>query len=253
MDDPPKRSFVTGEIDVKTLIAFVFGAIFIITILVFTAVVKDPSPTEVWTYRIILALAAAGVAAILPGFIDIKYKGFVQAGGAIGVFVLILLAFPAPDPTPKPAPAKAEAQASSEQVGQEIVWPTEDPDFVARKYVELVDEGKFLEAYEAVDKTMGIPWATFEASYKAGHLPLGAAVDRRQTGAKREIDPPGRPKGGYAIVTYQTKFANETKCREEVVSLRAMPDKVWRVSKHESSPQQVDCIGLEPAPQTAKD
>jgi hypothetical protein len=246
MDDPPKRSFVTGEIDVKTLIAFVFGAIFIITILVFTAVVKDPSPTEVWTYRIILALAAAGVAAILPGFIDIKYKGFVQAGGAIGVFVLILLAFPAPDAARKPASPNPDAQAA-----QEIVWPTEDADFAARKYVDLVDNGKFVEAYESVDKSMGVPWATFEATYKTGLVPLGAVVDRRQTGAKREMDTPGRPKGGYAIVTYQTKFANEARCREEVVTLRAMPDKTWSVSKHESSPQQVDCIGLGPAPPTA--
>jgi hypothetical protein len=245
MEDPPKRSFVTGEIDVKTLIAFAFGAIFIITILVFTAVVKDPSPTEVWTYRIILALAAAGVAAILPGFIDIKYKGFVQAGGAIGVFVLILLAFPAPETKPQVAPTPAPETAKVETTTpQAVVWPTEDPDFVARKYVELVDNGKYLEAYEQIDKSIGMPWATFEASYKAGHTPLGAAEDRRQTGAKRELDPPGKAKGAYALVTYQTKFAKEDKCREEVVELRAMPDNSWSVAKHESSPSQVDCIGL---------
>jgi len=250
MEDPPRRSFVTGEIDVKTLIAFVFGAIFIITILVFTAVVKNPSPTEVWTYRIILALAAAGVAAILPGFIDIKYKGFVQAGGAIGVFVLILLAFPAPETKPESSPAPAPGKADA-ATSQEVVWPTADPEFAALKYVDLVDRGKFLEAYEQVDNSMGISWTTFESSYKAGHLPLGAAEDRRQTGEKREIDPAGRPKGGYVIVTFQTKFANEAKCREENVSLRAMPDRTWRISKHEASPQQVDCIGLTPAPAPA--
>jgi hypothetical protein len=254
MDDPPRRSFVTGEIDVKALIAFVFGAIFIITILAFATIVKDPSSTAIWTYRVILALAAGGVAAILPGFIDVKYKSFVQAGGAVGVFVLVLMAFPTPSPAPeKSAATEKAAEAPSQASSQQIVWPTEDPDFVARKYVELVDSGKFLEAYEQVDKTTGIPWATFEAAYKAGHVPLGATVDRRQTGAKREIDPAGKPKGGYAIVTYQTKFANEARCREEVVTLRAMPEKVWRISTHESLPQQVDCIGLEPAAPTRKD
>lgn len=249
MEDPPKRSFITGEIDVKALIAFVFGAIFIITILAFATLVKDPSSTAIWTYRVILALAAGGVAAILPGFIDVKYKSFVQAGGAIGVFVLVLMAFPTPSAGPeKPAAtekaAEAPAQAASPAASQAIVWPTEDPDFVARKYVELVDNGKYLEAYEQIDKSIGMPWATFEATYKAGHAPLGVAEDRRQTGAKREIDPPGKAKGGYAIVTYQTKFAKEAKCREEVVALRAMPDNSWRVAKHESSPQLVDCIGL---------
>lgn len=206
---------------------------------------KDPSSTAIWTYRVILALAAGGVAAILPGFIDVKYKSFVQAGGAIGVFVLVLLAFPTPSPAPEKAPATAKAaEAPVQPASEAIVWPSEDPDFVARKYVDLVDGGKFLEAYEQVDKTTGIPWATFEAAYKAGRVPLGATVDRRQTGAKREIDPAGKPKGGYAIVTYQTKFANEAKCREEVVTLRSMPEKTWRVSTHESAPQQVDCIGL---------
>jgi hypothetical protein len=239
MEEPPRRSFITGEIDIKALIAFVFGAIFIITILVFATVVKTPSPAEIWTYRVILALAAAGVAAILPGFIDIKYKTAVQAGGALGIFVLVLLMFPAPEA----AAPKAEATPPSDQV-QDVVWPTEDPGFAARKYVDLVDNGKYLEAYEAVDKTMGVPWASFEASYKAGRSPLGAVVDRRQTGEQRTVDPPGRPKGGYVRVTYQTKFASESKCREEAVWLRAMPDKTWRMSTHDSSPQQVDCIGL---------
>ncbi len=242
MEDPPKRSFITGEIDVKALIAFVFGAIFIVTILAFATIVKDPSSTAIWTYRVILALAAGGVAAILPGFIDVKYKSFVQAGGAIGVFVLVLMAFPTPKPAPeKPVAAEKTADA---QPSQETVWPTEDPGFAARKYVELVDNGKYLEAYEVVDRTMGTPWASFESAYKAGRAPLGAVVDRRQTGEQRTIDPPGRPKGGYVKVTYQTKFANEQKCREEVVWLRGMPDKTWRMSTHDSSPQQVDCIGL---------
>lgn len=244
MEEPPKRSFITGEIDIKALIAFVFGAIFIITILVFATVVKTPSPAEIWTYRVILALAAAGVAAILPGFIDIKYKTAVQAGGALGIFVLVLLMFPAPETAATKAEApKAETAPPADQA-QDVVWPAEDPGFAARKYVDLVDNGKYLEAYAFVDKSMGSPWASFESAYKAGRAPLGPVIDRRQTGELRLVDPAGKPKGGYVTVTYQTKFTNEPKCREEVVMLRAMPDKTWGVSTHDSSPQQVDCIGL---------
>lgn len=241
MEEPPKRSFITGEIDIKSLIAFVFGAIFVITILVFTAVVKSPSPAEIWTYRVILALAAAGVAAILPGFIDIKYKTAVQAGGALGIFVLVLLMFPAPASTPAKA---VSAPPAAPAVSEAVVWPTEDPEFAARKYVDLVDNGKLLEAFESADKAAGYAWGSYEASYKAGRIPLGAVVDRRQTGSQRTQNPSGKPKGAYALVTYQTKFANDQKCRAEVVSLRATPEKTWRVFGHESSPVQVDCIGL---------
>jgi len=239
MEDPPKRSFITGEIDIKTLIAFAFGAIFIISILVFTALVKDPRPAEIWTYRVILALAAAGVAAILPGFIDIKYKSIVQAGGAVGVFVLVLLVFPAPSPTPDPAPTKAAATSP-----EDFVWPTEDPEFAARKYVDLIDNGKFLDAFGSVDMAAGYAWSSFETSYKAGRAPLGSVVDRRQTGSRRTFDPSGKPKGAYAFVSYQTKFSNDQKCREETVSLRATPTRTWRVFGHESSTIQIDCIGL---------
>jgi len=241
MEEPPKRSLITGEIDVKTLIAFGFGAIFIISILVFTAVVKDPSPAEIWTYRVILALAAAGVAAILPGFIDIKYKSVVQAGGALGVFVLVLLVFPAPEPTSAPAPAATKAVESS---AEDFVWPTEDPEFAARKYVDLIDNGKFLDAFGSLDMAAGFAWSSFETSYKAGRAPLGAVVDRRQTESRRAFDPSGKPKGGYAFVSYQTKFSKDQKCREETVLLRATPAKTWRVFGHVSSTSQVDCIGL---------
>lgn len=242
MEDPPKRSFVTGEIDVKALIAFVFGAIFIVTILVFTAVVKDPSPTAIWTYRVILALAAGGVAAILPGFIDVKYKTFVQAGGAIGVFVLVLVAFPAPKP--EAALPKAEAPAKAETAADELAWPTDDPEFLARKYIDLIDSNKLVEAFETVDPTVGFRWSSFEASYKAGRTPLGAVVDRRQTESKRGVDPPGKPKGAYAFVAYQTKYANDKKCWDEVVVLRVTPEKTWRVAGHEFLPAKTDCIGF---------
>jgi len=239
MEEPPKRSLITGEIDIKTLIAFGFGAIFILSILVFTAVVKNPSPAEIWTYRVILALAAAGVAAILPGFIDIKYKSVVQAGGALGIFVLVLLVFPAPSPVAAPGPVKA-AEASAD----DFVWPTEDPEFAARKYVDLIDNGKFLDAFGSLDMAAGFAWSSFETSYKAGRAPLGEVVDRRQMESRRAFDPSGKPKGAYAFVSYQTKFSKDQKCREETVALRATPPKTWRVFGHISSTSQIDCIGL---------
>jgi hypothetical protein len=42
-----------------------------------------------------LALAAAGVAALIPGFIDVKYKGLIRAGGALAVFVVVFFLPPA--------------------------------------------------------------------------------------------------------------------------------------------------------------
>ena len=92
-DAGPSR--IVGSIDIKILLAFVFAVVFALALLVFTTFVRDPSEAAVWTYKVILALAAAGFAAVLPGFLDVRYKGVVQAGGALAVFVVVLLLYPA--------------------------------------------------------------------------------------------------------------------------------------------------------------
>jgi hypothetical protein len=64
--------------------AFLAVAIVIIT------AIPCPSEPQFQFYKIILALSVAGVASILPGFMRIRYKGYVSAGGAMAVFVFVL-------------------------------------------------------------------------------------------------------------------------------------------------------------------
>ena len=56
-----------------------------------------PRPTDFQytVFRIILALSAAGVGAVIPGFIEAKIKTILQAGGAIAVFVVVYFFDPA--------------------------------------------------------------------------------------------------------------------------------------------------------------
>jgi hypothetical protein len=54
-----------------------------------------PTPSQYETFKIVLALAAAGVAAFVPGFLQVQVSGLVRAGGAIAVFVLIFMRTPA--------------------------------------------------------------------------------------------------------------------------------------------------------------
>jgi hypothetical protein len=61
----------------------------IITFVIITAI-PCPSEPQFEFYKIILALSVAGIASIIPGFIRIKYKGVLSAGGAIAVFIFIL-------------------------------------------------------------------------------------------------------------------------------------------------------------------
>ncbi len=78
------------------LLAFVGFMITAISLVVFR---PRQTSAEQFYFRILIAIAAAGIASIIPGFFDIEItwlKASIRAGGAIGVFVLIFTHNPRP-------------------------------------------------------------------------------------------------------------------------------------------------------------
>jgi hypothetical protein len=61
---------------------FAFGVVFVTSILGLTVFIPHPTPNQYLTFRIVLALATAAVAALLTGFIDVEIPKTVKAGGA---------------------------------------------------------------------------------------------------------------------------------------------------------------------------
>src|SRR6187399_1847881 len=76
-------------------LAFAFGVIFVCALLYLATVERNPTPLQLRVYITVLALAAAGVGAIIPGFIEIRYKNLLRAGGAVALFGLVYLNEPA--------------------------------------------------------------------------------------------------------------------------------------------------------------
>lgn len=75
----------------------IFGVLFVTVLLVIAIFIPRPTPFQFFIFRVVLALAAAGVAAIIPGFFRIESRTnetFIRAGGALAVFVLIYLLNP---------------------------------------------------------------------------------------------------------------------------------------------------------------
>ncbi|MCP4700757.1 MAG: hypothetical protein GY862_28470 [Gammaproteobacteria bacterium] len=101
------------------LLAFFFGFVFIVTMILLATAYPNPTNFQYAVFRIVLALAAAGVAGIIPGMIQLKVepntKFVIQAGGALAVFVIVYMQAPAallpnplefaPQVAPKPSPA----------------------------------------------------------------------------------------------------------------------------------------------------
>ena len=46
-------------------------------------------------FRIVLALASAGIATFVPGFLRLKIKNWLSAGGALAVFAIVYFFSPA--------------------------------------------------------------------------------------------------------------------------------------------------------------
>ncbi|MBM6447521.1 hypothetical protein JQF37_28415 [Pseudomonas sp. MIL9] len=80
---------------VDKLLAFIFGAIFLTAILVIALFVPSPSDFQYNVFRTILALAGAGIGAVIPGFMEVRFQKWLRAGGALAVFAVLYFFSPA--------------------------------------------------------------------------------------------------------------------------------------------------------------
>lgn len=82
----------------EKIAGFVFAVLGIISLLVLSIWIPNPTETQYTTFRTLMALCAAGVAGVLTGFLHIegKYQSFsIRAGGALAIFVIVYFSVPA--------------------------------------------------------------------------------------------------------------------------------------------------------------
>lgn len=83
----------------QIICAFVFGCTFVCALLVLALFIPNPTPYQYQTFRIVMALAAAGAAAMIPGFLKLEFDAtanvLIRAGGALAVFVIVYFFNPA--------------------------------------------------------------------------------------------------------------------------------------------------------------
>jgi hypothetical protein len=56
----------------EKIAAFAFGVIFVVALLVLAIVFPHPTPFQYTVFRIILAVACAGVASVIPGILSVR-------------------------------------------------------------------------------------------------------------------------------------------------------------------------------------
>ncbi|MBZ5523285.1 MAG: hypothetical protein LAP21_13695 [Acidobacteriia bacterium] len=81
------------------ILAFVFGLVFLASILVIIIVVPNPTLAQWRVFCVVLALAAGGVATVLSGMLKVDLnlgkRAAIGATGALAVFVIVYFFVPA--------------------------------------------------------------------------------------------------------------------------------------------------------------
>lgn len=79
----------------ERFLAFAFGVTFVVVLLALATLFPNPTPFQYTVFRIVLALAAAGVASMISGFLEVEIPTKLKAGGAFAVFVIVFFFSPA--------------------------------------------------------------------------------------------------------------------------------------------------------------
>lgn len=219
--------WLKGSITINVLLSFVFGLIFITAMLVLAVAHPNPTPSTQKTFTTVLALAAAGIGAALPGFLHIRHLPFIRAGGAIALFVIVyffrgdivsnVASFPVPEQNP--APTYEQVTAAVDSGNFERIWNSIQPGF----------------------KAFGIQYDEGQTMFQNTRNALGAVENREITSTGMSTDVPGFPPGRYKLYQTRTKFKNLSMCRPEAFWLRAVDENSWQGFSYQIGMQDVPC------------
>ena len=116
---------------------FVFGTVFITVLLVLAIAFPYPTPIQYMMFRIVLGLASAGVAAIIPGTLHVSVTKSAQAAGPIAVFLLIYFFSPASLVSQAQGPDDLHRIAEDLAKSLTIIKPQENERITTEVYNEM--------------------------------------------------------------------------------------------------------------------
>ncbi|WP_448145489.1 DUF4019 domain-containing protein [Pseudomonas silesiensis] len=220
------RSRIVGGININVLLAFVFGVIFLSVILCLVVFVKDLNDMARWVIVIMMALAGAGFAAVIPGVLNVDLP-YIKSGGALAVLVLVLA-----------------NQPKIVKTAIDIVGTRTSVIPVITEYLRKIDDRQLDQAWETLDEkakiTIAADKSLYRAAYENGRYILGEVIERSPpVGSDTMIDPPGYPAGIYRGVSFRTKFSDG--CHQEALYARLDDENNWHVFGHNVSFTPITC------------
>lgn len=191
----------------QIIAAFVFGVIFV-SVILFLTFFSHSVPLDdnrMWIIRIVMALAAAGVAAILPGFIDLEGKipwlnvTVVRAGGALAVFCLVLFSPIHKIPNP-------------EDPLEDIYIPSAPASKTATAWIDAISASDYKKAFSLASTIAKQHFTEEDTASMVSPIiiKLGKLEDKIIYSANSFTSPPapGLDKSAYSHIIYKAKFSD---------------------------------------------
>lgn len=213
------------NIKAEVRIAVAFGFIALIALFAVAIFFPHPGPLLVTIARVTLALACAGIAAVIPGLLTIELRptvaNIVRAGGALAVFVLVYFFSPAGLIT---SPDEPDPGPTTDYMSEVAEW------------VKLIDVGSYFEAYERASAKTRLEYTPelFSNIYKSYLAPLGKVKTRVLVGGNSAVQLPNGERGQFRIINYKVNFEKGIEQIETIV-LVAEND-TWKIRNHTYSP-----------------
>lgn len=199
---------------------FAFGVVFLSVILILVVAVPRPTPAQFFVFRLTIALAAAGIGALIPGFLEFEqplpHKGLIRAGGALALFVVIWFT--------NPAKLAIEGIAPP---------PVADARPLLERAVKLIDQRDYATSYQLYSTRARavVSLQSYGDLFKAVREPLG---ERTKGPVFFSANSPneymGIP-GPFVFHLYQSRFSGQEGVWAEVVGVVAEEGE-WRMYTH---------------------
>src|SRR4051812_852547 len=179
--------------DYEKIAVVVFGVIFLTGMIVLVVLIPKPSEAQFFAFRLAMALAAAGIGALLPGFLKLEIplpvQGGIRAGGALALFASVWFVNPA-------------------KLGIEVQLPIERAEILIRTQLALTDAHDHQAAYALWSKRNRdlVPADAYVSMGKSVRDPLGNPVERVLVSANTPEEVAG-VRGPFVVHAYQTRFS----------------------------------------------
>jgi hypothetical protein len=213
----------------EKIAVFSFGVIFISVLLALVVLLPKVSAEAYTVFRIVIALAAAGVGAIIPGFLDVHMKGLLRAGGAMALFVVVYF-FSPPPPSSSPQPPM-HLEGDGARIAPPIP-PAESPDKTVSDWLALIDEFRYADARLASSDATKAAYSesTFVDVFSKTRTALGPVKERVLKQVQTATHLPNGDIGTFRVFNYLTTFSDDGRYVETVV-VTAEGGR-WRVLGH---------------------